>query len=266
MDKHYFLEMENNLEGVVENYEKERETPFINQEQQNNGNKKYIPAVSSRLRHRYVMVPEVIYRASGIIVMKKRIKSLIFSTDIAIIRNNDAGAILAVYPFTPEITIMQAVTQAASAPVFLGIGGGTTNGRRSLLLGFLAELMGAYGVVVNAPMSSQDIHEISKYVDIPVVATIISPNDPYKEKVQAGAKILNVSAGKDTAKLVRKIRRDIGNEFPIIATGGHREEHILKTIDAGANAISYTPPSSADIFGAIMEEYRHEKAQENQEK
>lgn len=263
MDQHHFVDMENNLEGIVENYEKERDNLFDEQYQQNVKNKKFIPAVSSRLRHRYVMVPEVIYRASGIMVMKKRIKSLIFSTDIAIIRNNDAGAILAVYPFTPEITIMQAVLQAASVPVFLGIGGGTTNGKRSLLLGFQAELMGAYGVVVNAPMTSQDIHEISKYVDIPVVATVISPNDPYKEKVQAGAKILNVSAGKDTANLVKQIRKDIGENFPIIATGGHSEEHILSTIDAGANAISYTPPSSADIFAVIMQEYRQKKAEEN---
>ena len=80
MDQHHFVDMENNLEGIVENYEKERDNLFDEQYQQNVKNKKFIPAVSSRLRHRYVMVPEVIYRASGIMVMKKRIKSLIFST------------------------------------------------------------------------------------------------------------------------------------------------------------------------------------------
>lgn len=262
MDQHKFVRIENNLVGIVEDYELKRDNLFDEEIKQNAKNKKYIPSVSTRLRHRYVLVPEIIYKASGIMVMKKRIKSLIFSTDIAIIRNNDASAVLAVYPFTPEITIMQAILQASSSPVFLGIGGGTTKGKRSLYLGFQAELMGAYGVVVNAPMSSQDIHAIAEFIDIPIVATVISPKDPYKEKVQAGAEILNVSAGKDTAKLVKQIRQDIGDEFPIIATGGHTEEHIKSTIEAGANAISYTPPSSSDIFGAIMEDYRKKKAEE----
>ncbi|HCD09950.1 MAG TPA: hydrolase, partial [Thermoanaerobacter sp.] len=45
----------------------------------------------------------------------------------------------------------------------------------------------------------------------------------------------------------------------IIATGGPTEETILKTIEAGANAISYTPPTNAEIFSEIMDKYRKER-------
>ena len=41
-------------------------------------------------------------------------------------------------------------------------------------------------------------------------------------------------------------------DMPIIASGGKTEESILKTIEAGANAITYT------AYGA-MEKYFHEK-------
>ena len=82
--------------------------------------------------------------------------------------------------------------------------------------------------------------------------------DDYKAKIEAGAEILNVSGGKYTADLVRHIRADIGDDFPIIATGGKDGASILETIKAGANAISYTPPSSSDVFGSMMDTYRNE--------
>ena len=49
---------------------------------------KKIPHVKTKLRsHHIVTMPDEIYAASGIVIMGRRIKSLIFSTDIAIIRN-----------------------------------------------------------------------------------------------------------------------------------------------------------------------------------
>lgn len=47
-------------------------------------------------------------------------------------------------------------------------------------------------------------------------------------------------------------------DVPIIATGGPTEEDILTTIRAGANAITYTPPSSGELFARSMERYRRE--------
>ena len=87
---------------------------------------KKIPHVKTKLRsHHIVTMPDEIYAASGIVIMGRRIKSLIFSTDIAIIRNCNADAVLAVYPFTPQQIIADAIVSTSSLPVFCGVGGGT---------------------------------------------------------------------------------------------------------------------------------------------
>ena len=64
--------------------------------------KKQIPNVESRLRHNILEMPKEILRASGIVIYGRRIKSLVFTTDLAIIKNCDADAVFAVYPFTPS--------------------------------------------------------------------------------------------------------------------------------------------------------------------
>lgn len=218
--------------------------------------KKHVPEVHSELRSRSVVVPEVIYNCSGINILNRRIKSLMFTTDVALIPNCNAQAIMAVYPFTPQLTVTKAILEVAAVPCFVGVGGGTTGGQRAVHLALQAELLGAYGVVVNAPMTNEDIAAISDVVDIPVLATIGSLYDDIEGKIRAGATILNVSGGKDTPELVKKIRKLIGPEFPIIATGGKEDETIQATIDAGANAITFTPPTSPEIFKTVMEDYR----------
>jgi len=217
---------------------------------------KYIPEIKSQLRSRIIEVPQVIYKASGIKILGTRIKSLLFSTDVAIIKNSNAHSIIAVYPFTPQLSITQAILEVAPVPVFVGVGGGLTTGKRSVSIALQAELMGAYGVVVNAPTSNEVIREIYETIDIPIIATVASEKDDYRGKLEAGARILNISGGAKTPELVRKIRQEYGKELPIIATGGPTDESILRTIEAGANAITYTPPCTADIFAEVMEKYR----------
>ncbi len=219
---------------------------------------KYIPQVHSKLRKSFITVPKEVYQASGIKIFEKRIKSLLFTTDLAIIRNSNADSVMAVYPYTPQRSIYDAILNVSNVPCFVGVGGGTTQGLRSKYIAIDAELAGAYGVVVNSPMPNKDIKEIADFIDIPVIATVTSLNDDYIGKIEAGAEVLNVSGGKYTADLLRAIRADIGPKFPIIATGGKNGEQILETIKAGANAISYTPPSSAEVFGQMMDKYRNE--------
>lgn len=216
----------------------------------------FVPELVSNLRKRSVKVPPVIRDASGIIILNKKFKSLLFSTDIAVIQNSNADAVIAVYPFSPTLTITQSLMNSSFVPLFVGIGGGLTSGSRSLNLAMQAELLGAYGVVVNAPMSNTNIDKISSTLDIPLIATVISENDDIIGKVNAGAGILNISGGKNTVSIVKKVRELVGKKFPIIATGGKTEEQIKATIDAGANTITYTPPSSAEIFSKVMENYR----------
>ena len=181
-----------------------------------------------------------------------------FTTDIAIIRNNNAGSIIAVYPFTPQLSIIQSILDVAPVPVFVGVGGGLTTGKRSIAIALQAELLGAYGVVVNAPTALDVIEEMRDAIDIPIISTIASLKDDYRGKINAGVSVLNISGGANTAKIVKQIRSEYGKELPIIATGGPNDETILETIEAGANAITYTPPTSAEIFAEVMKKYRKE--------
>lgn len=212
-------------------------------------------SIDGTLRKSFLRVPEVIRECSGITIFGKRIKSLVFSTDLAIIKNVNADAVIAVYPFTPQPIITQSIIMASDIPVFAGVGGGLTKGIRSVLLGTNAELQGAIGVVVNAPTSNGVVKALSNALDIPVVVTIVNDETDIQERIDAGATIFNVSASTDTPRIVAKIRQAYP-DFPIIATGGPTEESIRKTIAAGANAITWTPPSVATLFKDVMNSYR----------
>lgn len=216
-----------------------------------------IPTISSFLKRNMIYVPEVIDKASGIRVNGKLIRSLVFSTDVAILKNINADAVMAVYPFTPQPIITQAIMTAAAVPVFCGVGGGITTGKRSVNLALHAEFQGAIGVVVNAPTSNEVISELTDTIDIPVVITVTTGKTDILERIKAGATILNVSGASKTPEIVASIRKDFP-DIPIIATGGPTDESILRTIDAGANAITYTPPNSPDLFSKLMEKYRGE--------
>ena len=104
---------------------------------------KKTPRFTSRLRNNIVEVPEIINTCSGIQVFGQLLKSFLFSTDVAIIRNTNANAIIAVYPFTPQPMISQALILAADKPIFCGVGGGITTGDRSIGLAIHAEFQGA---------------------------------------------------------------------------------------------------------------------------
>ena len=212
-----------------------------------------IPEYKGNLRSFMLKVPEVIAQASGIQIFGKKIRSLVFSTDVSIIRNVN---VIAVYPFTPQPIITQAIMQAADIPVFAGVGGGLTQGQRVLDLAQHAEFQGAMGVVVNAPTSNDIIRELRRHIDIPIVVTVVNEQDDICGRLEAGAGIFNVSAAANTPAIVEKIRREFPY-VPIIATGGPTEESIEKTIRAGANAITWTPPSNGEVFSSIMAAYRN---------
>ncbi|MCQ2463924.1 MAG: hydrolase [Clostridia bacterium] len=221
---------------------------------------KQVPVIQSALRHNIISMPEEIYNASGIIINGKRIKSLIFSTDLAIICNCNADAVLAVYPFTPQRSISDGIIKYANIPVFCGVGGGTTNGPRTIPLAKDAECQGAIGIVLNAPVTNENMLSISECVDIPIVITVLGGDTDIESRLRSGASILNIAGGPATPDITRKIRTEYP-DVPIIASGGNTGESILKTIEAGANAITYTPPSCAAIFSQMMEKYRSDERQ-----
>ncbi|HOB82195.1 MAG TPA: hydrolase [Peptococcaceae bacterium] len=204
-----------------------------------------------------VRVPEVIHQVGGIRIFGKLIRSLLFSTDVAIIRNCNADAVIAVYPFTPQPIITQSIINASSLPVFCGVGGGTTTGSRVVNLAMDAEHQGAFGIVVNAPTSNLIIRRLERRIDIPVVVTVVSEEEDIRARIEAGAGILNVSGAAKTPLIVRRIREQFP-DIPIIATSGPTDESILETIEAGANAITFTPPTTAEIFKGLMQKYRQQ--------
>ena len=217
--------------------------------------RKFVPAYEGNLRKHALSVPRCISECSGIRVFGRRIKSLVFSTDVAIIKNINADAIIAVYPFTPQPAITQAIIGVSEVPVFCGVGGGLTNGVRSASMAAYVEHQGAYGVVCNSKIGVETIHAIKDAVEIPVVYTVISENTDIQPYLTAGVDIINVSGAARTPEIVGALRQRYP-ELPIIATGGPTEETILATIAAGANAITYTPPSNGQLFAVDMRRYR----------
>ena len=214
-----------------------------------------VPEISGTLRKFMLKVPEIIDTCSGIKLFGKVIKSIVFTTDICIIRNVNADAVIAVYPFTPQPIITQAVMLAADRPVFCGVGGGLTQGKRVVNLALHAEFQGAFGVVLNAPTQNDVVRMVQDTIDIPIVITVVNDKDDIGARIEAGCNILNVSAAGQTAEVVRKIRTEYP-DIPIIATGGPTEESIAETISAGAKAIKLKPPSNGAVFKDIMDAYR----------
>ncbi|MBQ2094480.1 MAG: hydrolase [Firmicutes bacterium] len=219
------------------------------------GGKLEIPRIQSRLRHNILKMPEAVYEASGIVIYGRRLKSFVFTTDLAIIKNCDADAVFAVYPFTPQQSISDAIIKAANIPVFCGIGGGITKGARTVSLAKDVECQGAMGVVLNAPTTNQDLRAVADAIDLPVCITVVSKGDDIRARVDAGVSILNVAAGENTPEIVSDIRREFP-DLPIIASGGKTNATVERTIKAGANAVTYTPPSTRELFSAIMRAYR----------
>ena len=210
--------------------------------------KKFVPVYEGELRKHSIQVPRCISECSGIRIFGRRIKSLVFSTDVAIIKNINADAVIAVYPFTPQPAITQAILSVSEVPVFAGVGGGLTNGQRSASIAAYAEHQGAFGLVCNAFITEEAIRAIKETVEIPLVYTVVSEQAD-------GVDFLNVSGAARTPEIVAHIR-EIFPEVPIIATGGPTDDTIRATIEAGANAITYTPPTSAELFAESMRKYR----------
>ncbi|WP_293008529.1 MULTISPECIES: hydrolase [unclassified Oscillibacter] len=216
---------------------------------------KHMPTYTGTLRSHTLALPQCVSECGGIRIFGRRIKSLAFSTDVAIVKNINADAIIAVYPFTPQPVISQAIISVSDVPVFVGVGGGITTGARAVRLAIQAEHQGAYGVVLNAPTDNAIIRQIKEEVDIPVMITVVSERTDIRARMDAGADFLNVSGAARTPEIVAHIRNQFP-EVPIIATGGPTDETVLKTIRAGANAITYTPPSTGELFAKIMDRYR----------
>ena len=96
---------------------------------------------------------------------------------------------------------------------------------------------------------------VAAAVDIPVIITVTKADTDIEARLVAGASIINVACAGETPILVKSIRERY-RDVPIIASGGPTAESIRITIEAGANAVTYTPPSTAELFKSMMANYR----------
>ena len=209
-------------------------------------------SIEGKFRKSELPLPAAANECPGISLFGRVIRTLVFSTDIAIIRNCDADAVLAVYPFTCQPSITQALLAYAERPVFTGVAGAVTTGVRSIELAMQSEMQGATGVVANTASRPNVIRSIARSVDIPVVVTISELSEFSIEQINAGAQIVNVAAGKETPAVVKEVR-NLYPTIPIIASGGKTSESIRATIAAGADAISWTPPTLQELERASMQ-------------
>ena len=200
-------------------------------------------------------VPSCLQHATGIQIFGRTIKTFVFSCDPYIIRNTDADAVLALAPFTCQPAITRALIQLSERPVFCGVAGSITSGKRSVDLAHEVEMQGAQGIVASVRADTSTISQIAHQVDIPLIVSICQMNLLEKERIEAGASIVNVAAGKQTPEVVRCVRHHFPN-LPIIATCGKDPQSALATIHAGADATSWTPPSLVEIEKAVMNQNR----------
>lgn len=213
--------------------------------------------IDGRLRKAALRMPDEIEEASGFTLFGRRIKSLIYTTDVAVIRNSNADAVFAVYPFTPQPAITQALLTVAECPVFVGVGGGTTTGKRSVQMAAVSEMQGAAGCVVNSPPPPRWSS-----------TSPTSPTSPSSPRSYVATTMLTQRCAPAprflTSPLAKTRRRSCVNCASTIPTcrssrrAARRPEH-PRDHRRRRNAIIWTPPSAQQLQTDMMQRYRKMK-------
>lgn len=191
----------------------------------------------------------------GLELQGKRIKTILYSTDLALIENNDADALLAVYPFTPSLNIIKTLIAFSDKPVICGIGGGLTQGDFAIEIAIEAQQLGAAAVIVNQPFKNEDITKLKPHLTIPIISSISTLNLDFDARIQAGVSCFNITGGANTLEIVAHLQRNYPN-FPIISTGGKTFDSLQNIVNKKISAVILTPPSNAELFRTIMDTYR----------
>ncbi|WP_291115018.1 hypothetical protein [Flavobacterium sp. UBA6135] len=200
----------------------------------------------------------LVQNCQGLFFQNKKVKTLLFSTDMAIIENIEADAVLAVYPFSPSERIMKSIISFSNKPVICGVGGGLTKGKKSLDMAMAAEQMGAAAVIVNQPFLNKDIETIKRNISIPVISSVSTAEFSFQNRINSGVDIFHITGGQNTNQIIQKIKH-ISPLFPIIATSGKTRESVKSSVQSGVNAIVLTPPTNGELFKSIMNQYRNGK-------
>ncbi|MDM1408291.1 hypothetical protein [Myroides sp. DF42-4-2] len=194
-------------------------------------------------------------RCKGLELHGKKIKTILYSTDLALIENNDADALLAVYPFTPSLHIIKTLIAFSNKPVICGIGGGMTQGDFAIEIALEAQKCGAAAVIVNQPFKNEDIAILKQHLTIPIISSISTLNFDFEARIQAGVSCFNITGGGNTIQIVEYLQQHYP-DFPVISTGGKTYDSLQNIVNKKVSAVILTPPSNAELFRSIMDNYR----------
>ncbi|MEX0607865.1 MAG: hypothetical protein WD016_07080 [Balneolaceae bacterium] len=200
-------------------------------------------------------LPEAIEGCKGMNLGGHQVRSILLSTDLSYILNLKADAIMVINPFEKSEHLNKAITSLSKKPVLCDIGGGFLKEELTIKLSKSAFEFGAAGVVISKPTSYITIQKIRDQISGPLIYTVMFAEEKFSELAGAGVDIFNVSTGETTAETVAEIRSEFP-EIPIMANGGPYDSTIYETIENGADAIVFNPPTATEMLRSIFDGYR----------
>jgi|ABEF01.1.fsa_nt_gi hypothetical protein len=201
-------------------------------------------------------IPESINESSGIALGENLVKSVLLSTDLSYIQNLSADAIMTVHPFDKSNKLDQVIIEFSQKPVICDIGGGLLSEERSIRLATGAFEAGASALVITKPTPPEIVARIRSEIDGPLVYTVMFEAEDIKGLHQAGVDIFNISTGEFTPETVASVRELVPDSV-IMANGGPHDSTIRATIETGAEAIVFNPPTATEILRSIFDNYRN---------
>ncbi len=201
-------------------------------------------------------IPESINRCPGIRFEEQMIRSVLLSTDLSYIQNLNSDAIMVVNPFEKSNELNRVIIEFSKKPVICDVGGGFLQEEATIKYARGAFQAGAEGVVISKPTAPEIVRRIRDEIEGKLIYTVMFDGEPVAELVEAGIDIFNVSTGENTPGIVEKVRKELP-EIPILASGGPYNSTIIETIEMGADAIVFNPPTATEILRSMFDKYRH---------
>jgi len=201
-------------------------------------------------------LPESINESPGISLGENLVKSVLLSTDLSYIQNLSADAVMTVHPFDKSNKLDKVIIEFSRKPVICDIGGGLLSEERSIRLATGAFEAGASALVLTKPTPAEIVARIRSEVDGPLIYTVMFDAEDIKALDQAGVDIFNISTGEFTPETVANVRELVPNSV-IMANGGPHDSTIRATIETGAEAIVFNPPTATEILRSIFDNYRN---------
>lgn len=201
-------------------------------------------------------IPEVIQESSGIRFGDQLIKSVLLSTDLTFIQNLNADSVMIVNPFEKSNKLDRVIIEFSQKPVFCDVGGGFLRERATIRSAEGAFEVGASGVVISKPTSPEIIQRIRNQISGKIIYTVMFNAEPFGKLFEAGVDIFNISTGETTSETIANVRNKLPS-VPIMASGGPHDSTICETLDAGADAIVYNPPTATEILRKVFDDYRN---------